>query len=115
MQVFYGWSKVTHKFLERMDPDLPFYYHTSTHTRFYEGVIPTFDTTPSKRPQKKHIRRYELLGTNNRVTMAVRGASSLKTQFHNVPLELPPPPGIRNLFIFEYSYSNYSTTKNEIH
>ena len=35
--------------------------------------MPTFDTKPSKRPQKKCIPRYELLGTNNRVTMAVCG------------------------------------------
>ena len=41
-------------------------------------------------------------------------ASSERTQFHNVPMELPPPPGTRNLFIFQHSYSN-STTKNEIH
>ena len=85
IQVFYGWRKVTNEFLKRMDPDLPFYYHTSTHTRFYEGVMPTFDTNPSKRPQKKRIPRYELLWTNNRVTMAVRSA---RAQFHNVPLEL---------------------------
>ena len=77
--------------------------------------MPTFDTKPSTRPQKKCIARYELLETNNRVTMAVHGASSVRTQFHNMPLKLSPSPGIRSLFIFEHSYSNYSTTKNEIH
>ena len=111
MQVFYGWRKVTHEFLKRMDPDLPFYYHTSTHTRFYEGVMPAFDTKPSKKPREKRIPRYELLGTNDRVTMAVRGASSVRTKFHNVPLELPPPPGISNLFTYEHSYCSSTTKK----
>ena len=94
-----------------MDPDLPFYYHTSTHTRFYEGVMPAFDAKPSKKSQEKRIPRYELLGTNDRVTMAVRGASSVRTNFYNAPLEFPPPPGIRNLFIYEHSYCSSTTKK----
>ena len=53
--------KVTHEFHKRMDHDLPSYYHTSTHTRFYEGVMPAFNTKPSKKPQEKRIPRYELL------------------------------------------------------
>lgn len=44
--------------------------------------------------------------------MAVRGASSVRIQFHNVPLELPFPPGITNLFTYEHSYCN-SKAKNE--
>ena len=44
-----------HGFLKRMDPGLPFYYHTSTHTQFYEGVMPVFDTKPSKNPWQKRI------------------------------------------------------------
>lgn len=63
VQVFYSRRKVTHEFLKRMDPDLPFYYHTSTHTRFYEGVLPGFDTQRSKKPWMKRIPRYKLLGT----------------------------------------------------
>ena len=89
LQVFYGWRKVTQEFLKRMDPSLPFYYHTSTNTRFYEGVMPEFDKKPAKKHQPKRIPKYELLGTSERITMAVRGATSVRTQFHNVPLELP--------------------------
>lgn len=70
IQVFYSWRKVTHKFLKRMDPCLRFYYYIS---RFYEGIMPTFDTKPCTRPQKKRIPRYELLVTNDRATMAVCG------------------------------------------
>ena len=51
----YRFWKVTHEFLKRMDPDLPFYYHTSTRTKFYEGVMPAFDTKPSKKPWEKCI------------------------------------------------------------
>ena len=57
------------------------------------------------------IPRYELLGTNDRVTMAVRGASSVRTKFHIVPLELPPPPGISNLFTYEHSNCSSTTKK----
>ena len=51
---------------------------------------------------------YELLGTNDRITMAVRGTTSIRTKFHNIPLELPPPPGIPtyNLVAVEHSYCN---------
>ena len=99
---------MTQEFLKRLDPDLPFYYHTSTHTRFHEGVMPEFDTKPTKKAQQKHIPRYELLGTNDLITMAVHGATSIRTKFHNIPLELPPPPGIPtyNLVAVEHSYCN---------
>lgn len=48
---------------------------------------------------RKPIPKYELLGTNDRITMAIRGTTSVHTQVHNVPLELPPPPGVHNLNI----------------
>ena len=73
--------------------------------------MPAFDAKPSKKSQEKRIPRYELLGTNDRVTMAVRGASSVRTNFYNAPLEFPPPPGIRNLFIYEHSYCSSTTKK----
>ena len=44
--------KVFTEFAKRVDPDLPFYYHTSSHTRYYEGPLPQFDQ-PSRRNQKK--------------------------------------------------------------
>ena len=73
--------------------------------------MPEFDNKPAKKPQPKRIPKYELLGTSDRITMAVRGATSVRTQFHNVPLELPPPPGVRNLFTYEHSYCNSTSTK----
>lgn len=53
LQVFYGWRKVTQEFLKRLDPELLFYYHTSVHSRFYEGVMPNFHTKPGKKPIAK--------------------------------------------------------------
>ncbi|XP_064406629.1 uncharacterized protein LOC135351537 [Halichondria panicea] len=41
--VKYNWRKVCNEFMKRLDPSLPFYYHTSTHDRFYEGDRPSFD------------------------------------------------------------------------
>ena len=46
--VYYGWRKVLEEFIKRMDPELPFYYHTSSHCRFYEGMMPKFSVKPSK-------------------------------------------------------------------
>ena len=101
----YGWRKATHEFMKRLDPDLPFYYHTSGNQCFYEGcLMPHFDKDPGKKKPKR-IPRYELLGSNSRVTVAVRGTPSVRTKFHNAPIQLPPPPGTTNLFIHEHSYS----------
>lgn len=46
--VYYGWMKVMHKSLKQLDPDIPFYYHTSAHNHFYEGSVPDFHTKPRK-------------------------------------------------------------------
>ena len=73
--------------------------------------MPGFDTKTSKNTGQKRISRYELLGTNDRITMAVCGATSVHTQFHNVPLKLPPPPGIHNLVDFEHSYCDSTAKK----
>ena len=63
--------------MKRLDPELPFYYHTSGNQCFNEGcLMPHFDREPEKK-RSKRIPRYELLGSNDRVTMAVRGATSI--------------------------------------
>ena len=92
--------------MKRLDPDLPFYYHTSANQHFYEGcLMPHFDKDPGRKKPKR-IPRYELLGSNSRVTVAVRGTPSVSTKFQNAPpLQLPPPPGTTNLFMHEHSYS----------
>ena len=104
-QVLFGWRKVTYEFAKRMDPDLPFYYHTSTHHRFYEGEMPDFNTKPKKTPQPRRTPRYELLRADSRVTFAVRNSGSIHAMFHNAPVELPPPPGTYNQLHHEHTYA----------
>ena len=100
---------MTEQFKKRIDPNLPFFYHTSTHSRFYEGLMPDFSVQNPKKKVKR-LPRYELLGANDsRVTMSVRGDTSIRTKFHNVPINLPPPPGT-NPCLYEHSYAHNSTT-----
>ena len=77
-----------------MDLELPFYYHTSKHSH-YEAVIPEFSVQPAKFKPKK-LPQYELLGGANRITFSVHGDSSIRAQFHNTPVDLPPLSGTHN-------------------
>ena len=82
--------------MKRLDPEFPFYYHTSMHHRFYEGELPDFSQSTSK-PRKERIARRELLTSNIRgrvANMAQHGASSIRMQYHNVPVELPLPRNV---------------------
>lgn len=95
------------EFLKRMDPDLPFYYYTTHHQRFYEGEMPKFNIPAAKPRQEQRPARRELLGggIGGRVTMVQRGTGSIRTSFHNVPVELPPPTGLPTQHMFEHAYS----------
>ena len=84
---------MTNEFMKRLDPDLPFYYYTSAHSRFYEGVMPDFSIQASRPRGPRRAPQRELLGASQRVTLAVSGSTSIRTTFHNVPVSLPPPPG----------------------
>ena len=97
---------MTEEFIKRIDPELPFYYHTSAKCRFYEGLMPDFSVIPAKKKTKR-LPRFEMLGNNSsRVTMSVRGDTSIRTKFHNVPISLPPPPGTSSIFVYEHSYAS---------
>lgn len=87
-----------------MNPDLPFYYYTSSHTRYYEGVMTDFSVKASKPRNTRRAPQRELLAADGRVKMAIRGASSIRATFHNVPVDLPPPPGAANQVLCEHSY-----------
>ena len=56
-QVKVGFRKACLEFTKRLDPDLPFFYHTSSHTRFYEGPLPDFSEAPKKQKKKRVPRR----------------------------------------------------------
>ena len=107
----YGWRKACIEFGKRLDPELPFFYHTSSHDRFYEGSRPDFDKvddvhTSKRNPKQQRIRRREQPGhlAAGRATYAVPGARSTRAMFHNVPLELPPPPMSAQQHMPEHSY-----------
>ena len=51
-EVKFGMCKIISQFVKRVDPDLPFYYHTSSHNRFYEGCHPEFHNRPEKAPKE---------------------------------------------------------------
>lgn len=105
--MWYGWRKVCVEFLKRNDPDLPFYYYTSSHSRFYEDSLPDFNQPPKKQRELRRPPRRELLGANvgRRVAFAVRGAGSLRATYHNTPVDLPPPPGFDQQHLSEHAYS----------
>lgn len=67
------------EFAKRMDPSLPFCYHSST-DRFYEGELPTFDEPPEKpkKPKKAPRREQVGAGVGRRITMAARGTGSVE-------------------------------------
>ena len=107
-EVRYGFRKICNEFMKRLNPDLPFFYHTSSHTRFLEGPLPGFNQSSVKN-RRKHARvsRREHLAAfvPGRASMPVSGSLSVRAQFHNQPVELPPPPNTPSI-PFEHSYSN---------
>ena len=107
----FGMRKVVPEFSKRVDPDLPFYYYTSAHSRYYEGPHPDFDKAPAKQPKEKRIPRREQPAAfgPRRATMPVRGSLAVRPKFHNVPLDLPPPP-TGPIVSHEHSYAQPSTS-----
>ena len=93
----FEWRKLCLEYQERMDPALPFYYHTCSHDRFYEGPRQSFDqpgSTSSRNPRQQRPQQSELIALTapSRVSMAQSVAQSARTKFYNPPSELPPPP-----------------------
>ena len=108
-EVKFGFRKVCIEFWKRIDPNLPFFYHTSSHHCFAEGMLPDFDQ-PRKR--KRHFdrlprREQPSAFVPGRATLPVRGSLSVRPQFHNKPLDLPPPPSVP-LHVSEHSYARHS-------
>ena len=62
-----------------MDPQLHYYYHTSTHRRLYEGELPGCNENLLRK--SKRVARRELLTGNigERATLAQHGAASIRT------------------------------------
>lgn len=103
------------EFLKRMDPELPFYYHTSSHQRFYEGEMPEFSKMPEKPKKAKRAPRRELIAfSGRRATLPVHGSVSLRAEFHNVPLNLPPLPDADSTTIVaaEHAYALHDLSQS---
>ena len=64
--------------------------------------MPEFNAKPKKIKNTK-LPRYELLGSNERISFSVGGDKSVRAKFHNVPVNLPPPPSTLNPFVHEHS------------
>ena len=96
--VMLQWRKICLEFSKRIDVNLPFFYYTSTHDRFYEGERPSFDkyikpTTSNPRHQRVRTREQPGNLAVGRATLIKTGAKSIHREYHNLPLELPPAPG----------------------
>ena len=52
-EVKFGMRKIISQFSKRIDPNLPFYYYTSAHSRCYEGSNPDFNRPPVKQLNEK--------------------------------------------------------------
>lgn len=106
-EVRYGFRKICNEFVKRLNPDLPFYYHTSFHTRFQEGPLPQFNVSSGK-IKRKHTKvpriEQQAAFVPGRASMPVRGSLSVRAKFHNKPVQLPPPPNTPS-FILEHAYS----------
>lgn len=90
------WKIICREFSKRLDNSLPFYYWSTKQDRFSEGEMPSFDILPqgeTPRLERTRVRRRELLSTivSDRTTLPSQ-TPSVRTQFHNLPIDLPPPP-----------------------
>ena len=107
-EIKFGMRKIISQFSKCVDTDLPFYYYTSAHSHFYEGSHPDFNKAPQKQLKEKRLPRREQPGAfvPRRATMPIRGSLALavRPKFHNLPLELPPPP-TGPIFLHEHSYA----------
>lgn len=84
-----------------MDQELPYYYFTSSHDRFYEGDSPDFnqpDTSNNPRGSMRARRSESYIGqVPGRTTLPTPGAKSVRLTYQNVPVEIPPPPNTSHL------------------
>ena len=106
-QVQLAFRKVCSEFDKRLDPKLPYYYHTAAHTRYSEGPLPAFDITSSKKKRKSRknpIRETPAAFVIKRASLPVHGSTSVRIQFHNHPVDLPPVTN-EHQHTFEYSYA----------
>ena len=99
------------EFRKRINPDLPFYYYTCAHDRYYEDVMPDFNTKPAKPKRQARLPTRELIGKNvgRLATLTVREQGSLRATFHKQPTSLPPVWPHEEQVQLEHSYAKLHT------
>lgn len=71
--------------------------------------MPKFSEVPKKTRKPKRAPRRELVGAvGRRMSFPVRGSSSVRADFHNLPVSLPPLPDACNSarVVAEHAYSS---------
>ena len=110
-EVKFNFRKVCLEFWKRIDPNLPYFYHTSAHHRFSEGILPDFDQPRTSKRKSRFSRvpqrEQPAAFVPGQATLPVRGSLSIRPQFHNKPLDLPPPP-TAPLHVWEHSHAQHS-------
>lgn len=105
-QVQFAWRKICLEFKKRISQDLPFYYFTSSHDRFYEGPRPSFDQVNRKKKKERLPRSEQIHSaslTSGRATLPVRGTLTVRPKFHKLPVNIPPPSEIP-IHVSEHTY-----------
>lgn len=101
-----AWRKVCIEFEKRIDDNLPFYYFTSSHDRFYEGKRPSFDKPSEKKKQSRLPRSEQAHASlySGRATLPIRNTLTIRPQFHKAPVHVPPPSSSQ-IHTVEHSYA----------
>lgn len=88
------WVVTCHELRKRLDPSLPFFYHTSDKNRYRTSDLPTFDEPSDKKNRADALKfsRREHVGATaiGRASMISRGTKSIRQTFHAGPVSLPP-------------------------
>ena len=105
-QVQFAWRKICLEYQKRINDDLPFYYFTSSHDRFYEGPRSSFNMSPKKKKTKRLPKAEQIQATSlisGRASFPVRGTLTTRPKFHKQPVSVPPP-STASVHIVEHSY-----------
>ena len=88
--VKFEFQKVYMEFYKRIDPNLLYYYHTSSHARFHEGPLNYFNQKPDKAEMAVRIPRREQQGVfvPGRATLPVRGSIMCLLSCHLLQMHL---------------------------
>ena len=110
-QVELCWRKVCLEFYKRLNPELPFFYFTSSHDRFHEGERPSFDQPPKRVRKSSRLPSIETSAVfkSGRATLPKNKSLHVRAQFHNPPVQCLSPPSVPT-HMADHSYGRYQRT-----